>query len=229
MAAIAAVGLAASLAAAREPAAPWPISPTAEATAGAAARPRSAAPARGRAQGAGARRGRPSRRPAPEAQPGAMASDVATMQPTMILKPMARRLGRERQRLRQPAGLVELDVDGVIAAAKTSRSPRVCSDSSAHTGTGRGDTAPERHPAPAGSGCSMSSKPASAATAISSGSIAGVQASLASAISRACGQAARIWRMRSASPAPPSLIFSSGIVLRRCGRLGGHVSGDRRG
>ena len=47
-----------------------------------------------------------------------MASDVATMQPTMILKPDgAGRLG-QGERLGQSAGLVELDVDGVVAIAK---------------------------------------------------------------------------------------------------------------
>ena len=49
---------------------------------------------------------------------GAIASEVATMQPTMILKPP--RAGRrgQRQRLGQAAGLVELDVDGVVAAGE---------------------------------------------------------------------------------------------------------------
>ena len=37
------------------------------------------------------------------------------MQPTMILKPRARASRRQRQRLGEAAGLVELDVDGVVA------------------------------------------------------------------------------------------------------------------
>ena len=37
------------------------------------------------------------------------------MQPTMILQAACARLGGQRQRLGQPAGLVELDVDGVVA------------------------------------------------------------------------------------------------------------------
>ena len=40
------------------------------------------------------------------------------MQPTMISKPSAARRIRHRQRLGQAAGLVELDVDRIVALAK---------------------------------------------------------------------------------------------------------------
>ena len=44
-----------------------------------------------------------------------MASDVPTMLPTMTLSPSARALCFYRERLGQPAGLVELDVHRVVA------------------------------------------------------------------------------------------------------------------
>ena len=46
---------------------------------------------------------------------------------------------------------------------------------------------------------------------MSKGSSAGVQASLASATRRAAGHAARTWRRRASSPAPPSLSFKRGM------------------
>ena len=46
---------------------------------------------------------------------------------------------------------------------------------------------------------------------MSEGSSSGVHASLASAMRRVAGQAARTWRRRAASPAPPSLSFRSGM------------------
>ena len=46
---------------------------------------------------------------------GAIASDVATMLPTMIFNPSARALSPHRERLGQTAGLVELDVHRVVA------------------------------------------------------------------------------------------------------------------
>ena len=49
---------------------------------------------------------------------GAIASDVATMQPTMTAKPRRSRFGGKRQRLGQAAGLVELDVDRVVFAGQ---------------------------------------------------------------------------------------------------------------
>ena len=47
---------------------------------------------------------------------GAIASEVATMQPTMSVEPEPFGLAGHRQRLGQPAGLVELDVDRVVFA-----------------------------------------------------------------------------------------------------------------
>ena len=57
---------------------------------------------------------------------GAIDSEVATMQPTMMLEAeRARRLGHV-QRVGQAAGLVELDVDGVVAVARARRARRRC-------------------------------------------------------------------------------------------------------
>ena len=49
---------------------------------------------------------------------GAMASDVATMQPTMTAKPRRSAAATKRQRLGETAGLVELDVDRVVFAGE---------------------------------------------------------------------------------------------------------------
>ena len=86
-----------------------------------------------------ARRGRRRRRAAPPACAGAIASDVPTMQPTMIVEAARRRGIGQRQRLGQAAGLVELDVDRVVLAGERGRDrcARVA-DSSAQTGIGRG-------------------------------------------------------------------------------------------
>jgi hypothetical protein len=45
-----------------------------------------------------------------------MASDVPTMQPTITLRPGATRLVPQGERLGEAAGLIELDVDHVVAA-----------------------------------------------------------------------------------------------------------------
>ena len=47
------------------------------------------------------------------------------------------RRGGQRQRLGEPAGLVELDVDGVVAPGERGEVGAVVHDSSAHIGTGR--------------------------------------------------------------------------------------------
>ena len=78
--------------------------------------PRSAARRGGPSPAAAARRDRPRGRAAPPASAGAIASEVATMQPTMMPKAEPLGLLRHRQRLGQAAGLVELDVDRVVAA-----------------------------------------------------------------------------------------------------------------
>ena len=147
------------------------LSPRAAARAGAPARPRSAAPgSRSRASSSGPSRSTQSASCA-SSTAGAMASEVATMQPTMILKPRARASRGQRQRLGEAAGLVELDVDGVVAAGEAGRGRRACA------GIRRRRPAPgaalpaSAASAPAGSGCSISSKPVSAATRISSGSM----------------------------------------------------------
>ena len=47
-----------------------------------------------------------------------MASDVASMQPTIVFNPEPSRLARHHQRAGEAAGLVELDVDGIVAVAE---------------------------------------------------------------------------------------------------------------
>ena len=55
---------------------------------------------------------------------GAMASDVASMQPTMISRSLARAARRQSKGFGQAAGLVELDVDRVIFADQLQRCRR---------------------------------------------------------------------------------------------------------
>ncbi len=113
MAIIAAVG------AGRQPgAAAHALSPTAPARAARRAHPRRCRPSsRSRASSSGPSRSTQSASCA-SSSAGAMASEVATMQPTMILRPASRAAAASSERLGQPARLVELDVDGVVAAGQ---------------------------------------------------------------------------------------------------------------
>ena len=79
---------------------------------------RSAGRRRGPSPAAAGRRDRRSAAACASSTAGAMASEVATMQPTMMAKPSRRGLRGHRQRFGQAAGLVELDVDGVVFAGE---------------------------------------------------------------------------------------------------------------
>ena len=57
----------------------------------------------------------------------------------MILKPARARAARHGERLGEAAGLVELDVDGIVAAGEAVESALVCALSSAQIGTGCGN------------------------------------------------------------------------------------------
>ena len=130
--------------------------------------------------------------------------------------PRAAAASAQRQRTGQAAGLVELDVDRVIACrrARPDRLPS-WTDSSAQTGTGRVDPAPAPRHRPAGSGCSTSSTPEFGAGREHARQIRlGVQPSLASTISRPSARCGALRRSRSRSPSPPSFSLSRGRAAR---------------
>jgi hypothetical protein len=82
--------------------------------------------------------------------------EVASMQPTMIFRPCWRAAPRERQGLGEAAGLVQLDVDGVVLADEVGRPLAAVG---ALVGAHRHGplTRARMSSAPAGRGCSMSS------------------------------------------------------------------------
>ena len=96
---------------------------------------------------------------------GAMASEVPTMQPIISAKPVPSRGVGQRQRLGQAAGLVELDVDGVVEPDERGRGPR----GRARFRRRRSEPAARSSRAAAsrsaGRGCSTSASPASAQAA----------------------------------------------------------------
>ena len=87
----------------------------------------------------------------------------------------------ERQSLREAAGLVELDVHGVIFAASASSEARACTLSSAQTGIGRSMRASAAS-RPSGNGCSISVTPTLAQAVRFRVRLSSVQPSLASTI-----------------------------------------------
>ena len=159
---------------------------------------------------------------------GAMASDVADHAADHDLEARRARRCRMRQRLGQAAGLVELDVDGVVAAARARRGRRgVWQLSSAQTGTARG--MPAERVVTAGRQRLLDQldaelgrrRPAASAQLVRLS-----RPSLASAIEARVGRALRAPRAcgRHRRP-PPSLILSSGWSACAA-RLRGH--GRRR-
>ena len=83
------------------------------------------------------------------------------MLPTMSPRPRLAASRASRQRLGEPAALVELDVDVLVASDELGQRARSMHDSSAASGS------PEARPSsvassPCGTGCSMSSTPSSA-------------------------------------------------------------------
>ena len=142
---------------------------------------------------------------------GAMASEVATMQPTMIPKPAACAAAAQRQRLGQPAGLVELDVDGVVAAGEAGEARPVVAGfvgADRHRPRQAGQRARRRRPAAA-------ARSARRRARASCGRQRGVDLPASSPRWRRRsgarrGAFSRTARTRSRSPAPPSLSFSSG-------------------
>ena len=79
---------------------------------------RSAGRRRGRASATAGRQGRQSGLVGASSIAGAIASDVATMQPTMMSKPCAAAASAIASASVKSAGLVELDVDRIVALAK---------------------------------------------------------------------------------------------------------------
>ena len=212
MAVLAAVGLVASLVLRRRPcgARCW-SAPQLRRRAGARARPRSARPAsRSRASSSGPSRSTQSA-PCASSMAGAMASEVDTMQPTMILKPRARASRGQRQRLGEAAGLVELDVDGVVAPGERGEAGAVVQRFiGAHRHRAR---AGERRIGARGQrlldqlDAGLGGDGHERGQQLRRPGLVGVGDRGAPA-----GHAARTWRRRAASPAPPSLSFRRGMV-----------------
>ena len=157
---------------------------------------------------------------------GAMAREVASMHPTMISNPKSERRLLQRERLGQPAGLVELDVDGVIFATQPFQIPpamRRFIGTQRHLA--RKPAQELRHRRRAAAARRARRRGRRTGRRVAGGSSAG-QPSLASTMRRASGAARRTACSRSGSPGLPSLSLRSGrsgLSFRRRGHGAGGV------
>ena len=143
--------------------------------------------------------------------PGPWTSEVPTMQPTMMSSPRRARLGGERQRLGQAAGLVELDVDGVVAPGEARERGTVMQRFVGADRAPRAGAEPSAASSPAGKGCSISATPTSAQAAMLRVERVGAPAFVGvDDEAGARGAPSRTARMRAASSAVPSLTLRSG-------------------
>ena len=233
MAVIAAVGLAASVALLRLRGARRLLSPRAEARAGATSAPvvAQAPAARSRASSSG---------PVEVDPVGALGDSSMRRRHRQRGRHHAADHDLEAARARaalasasasvEPAGLVELDVDGIVARRRARRGRRGrAATSSAHTGTGRGRCASAASRAgrqrlldqlDAGLGRDRHQL----GQQLRRPGLVGVGDQ-----ARSADRPRRTWRMRSASPAPPSLIFRSGMASARPQRPWPPWRRDRRG
>jgi hypothetical protein len=138
---------------------------------------------------------------------------------------LARR-GGQRQGLGEAAGLVQLDVDGVVFADEFASPSRSWALSSAHTAMGRLRRASLASSA-AGSGCSMSSTPASHRRQTCAADRLPTSLHWHRRTRRACGAARRTASSRSASPGAPSFSLSSGRAAARAA-LAAMAAGESR-
>ena len=147
--------------------------------------------------------------------------------PTMILKPRARACVGERQRLGQAAGLVELDVDGIVAVGERGEVGAVVQRFvGAHRHGRAGRRAPHRRrpAAAARSARRRSRRPPPSARAAAPASRPRWRRRSGARRGRRRGPA----RRRSASPAPPSFSFRSGMVRAAAAALAAIASGVSR-
>ena len=146
------------------------------------------------------------------------------MLPTMIFRPSARARRRDEKRLGEPSGLVELDVDRVVARGKRIERGAVMHELIGADGHRSCRSAARSASLPAGSGCSTSSTPPAAAAARSDSVSCGCQASLASTMSRAWGTASRTAREALSIAVTAKLELEQGMRARLA-RLGRHRLG----
>ena len=143
-----------------------------------------------------------------------------------------RRVG-QRQRLGQAAGLVEFDIDRIVAVVERREPARAVMD--AFVGADRDRPTRQRaraSSAPAGRGCSTSETPAIAQTERLV-KVSGRQDSFASTIRADSGAAARTAARRAASPSPSKLHFQhravGGSFAAACAISSGVADREREG
>ena len=140
------------------------------------------------------------------------------MQPTMSAKPSRLGRSRQRQRLGQAAGLVELDVDRVVAAGERRQRGAARARSRRRRAGAGARSRQRRRRRSAGSGCSTSVDAGVGAGGEIRGEVVRRPAFVGVDDQLARGAARRTAAIRAGSSAPPSLILSSGAVGRLLGR-----------